>query len=92
MIAQNGIRSENIPRPLNYLSLVKAMNSLSQYIHFNTGFANKTENIEIHAPKFGSGLAGGNWNFIANLIEDIWKPYNVYVYNYTPQKHLDKKL
>lgn len=91
MIAQNGIRSENNPRPLNYLSLVKAMNSLSQYIHFNTGFINKTENIEIHAPKFGSGLAGGNWNFIANLIEDIWKPYNVYIYNYAPQTHLDKK-
>jgi hypothetical protein len=91
MIAQNGIRSESNPRPLNYLGLVKAMNSLSQYIHFNTGFANKSETVEIHAPKFGSGLAGGNWNFICNLIEDIWRPYNVYIYNYTPQSRIGNR-
>jgi hypothetical protein len=82
MIAQNGIRSAENHRPLNYLALVKSMNTLSQFIHYNTGFANKNERIEIHAPKFGSGLAGGNWNFIADLIEDIWKPFNVYIYNY----------
>jgi hypothetical protein len=82
MIAQNGIRSKDNNRPINYLALVKSMSMLSQYIHHNTGFANKTERIEIHAPKFGSGLAGGNWNFISDLIEDVWKPYNVYIYNY----------
>jgi hypothetical protein len=82
MIAQNGIRNKDNPRPINYLALVKAMNSLSQFIHYNTGFNNKTEKVEIHAPKFGSGLAGGNWNFIADLIEDVWKPYNVYIYNH----------
>lgn len=82
MIAQNGLRSADNIRPLNYLALVKSMNTLSQYIYQNTGFQNKSEKIEIHAPKFGSGLAGGNWNFITNLIEDIWKPYNVYIYNY----------
>jgi len=82
MIAQNGIRGKDNPRPLNYLALVKSMNSLSQFIHMNTGFLYKNEKIEIHAPKFGSGLAGGNWNFISDLIEDIWKPYNVFIYNY----------
>lgn len=82
MIAQNGIRGKDNLRPLNYLALVKSMNLLSQFIQHNTGFANKTEKIEIHCPKFGSGLAGGNWNFISDLLEDIWKPYNIYVYNF----------
>jgi hypothetical protein len=82
MIAQNGIKSKDNHRPLNYFALVKSMNAVSQFIRSNTGFLNKNENVEIHAPKFGSGLAGGNWSFIEHLIEDIWKPYNVYVYNY----------
>ena len=86
MIAQNGTRSSDNIRPLNYLALVKSMNSLSQYIHTNTGFINKNENIEIHCPKFGSGLAGGNWNFITDLIHDIWGKFFVTSYNYPPKK------
>lgn len=82
MIAQNGIRNNTNTRPLNYAALVKSMIQLSQYIHMNTGFTKQTENIEIHAPKFGSGLSGGNWNFISDLIEDIWEKYTVYIYNY----------
>jgi hypothetical protein len=58
------------------------MIQLSQHIHSHTGFLKNNENIEIHAPKFGSGLAGGNWNFISDLIEDIWGKYNVFIYNY----------
>lgn len=82
MIAQNGTISPKNPRPINYFSLMKSMSSLSRYIHNNTGYSQKTENIEIHCPKFGSGLAGGNWNFISDLIEDIWGPYQVFVYGY----------
>lgn len=88
MIAQNGVIGPKNPRPLNYLSLVKSMISLSRFIENNTGYSQKTEQIEIHCPKFGSGLAGGNWNFISNLIEDIWGKYTVFVYNY---KHEYKK-
>jgi len=86
MIGQNGIKSGTNIRPLNYLALVKSMNSLSQHIHTNTGFLNKSEKIEIHCPKFGSGLAGGNWDFITDLIEDIWGKFFVTVYNYPPKK------
>lgn len=82
MIAQNGTRNPNNIRPLHYPALVKSMNTLQQYIFTNTGFISKTENIEIHTPKFGSGLAGGNWNFISDLIEDIWGRFFVTVYNY----------
>lgn len=81
MIAQNGTRSALNNRPLNYYGLVKSMLSLAQYIDQNTGFMNKTEKVEIHCPKFGSGLAGGNWLFISDLIEDIWNKYPVFVYS-----------
>lgn len=83
MIAQNGTPNPKNNRPIDYLALVKSMASLSNYIKHNTGFTQKTESVEIHAPKFGSGLAGGNWNFITDLIEDIWGDYNVYIYNYS---------
>lgn len=81
MIAQNGIKSPKNPRPLNYAALVKSMIQVSQFIHSSTGFFQKSENVEIHAPKFGSGLSGGNWNFISDLINDIWGKYNVFIYN-----------
>lgn len=79
MIAQNGIRSSKNPRPINYGSLSRCMedvkNFASQLIKHDD-----TSKIQIHAPRFGSGLAGGNWNFIENLIEDIWAPMEVYIY------------
>jgi|TARA_B100001094_G_scaffold331074_1_gene398243 hypothetical protein len=81
MIAQNGIRNGKNIRPLNYFALMKSMYSISLFIKKYTEANNTTDKVEIHAPKFGSGLSGGNWNFIADLIEDIWKDYNVYVYS-----------
>lgn len=82
MIAQNGIIGPTNPRPLNYLSLARSMSHMSNYINTHIKFPSY-ENVEIHCPKFGSGLAGGNWNFIENLIEDIWSKYFVMVYSYS---------
>lgn len=78
MIAQNGTISKNNNRPLHYGALVKCMSSVSSYI--NNHF--KEDNpVQIHAPKFGSGLAGGNWNFVHELIADIWNNYPVFIYS-----------
>lgn len=78
MIAQNGLISPKNTRPLNYYALSVCMNDIKNYVkNFKI---NNDNNIEIHAPKFGSGLAGGNWNFISDLIEDIWSDFNVYIY------------
>ena len=87
MIAQNGIRSLSNPRPLNYYALTKSMGKVAMYINMNTGFLDKNESIEIHAPKFGSGLAGGNWSFISDLINDIWGKYFVTIYNYNSKSN-----
>jgi hypothetical protein len=75
MICQNRIRSANNPRPLNYEFLVQCMVDVRKFLS-----TLETENKEIHCPRFGSGLAGGNWNLIENLIEDIWTKFNIYIY------------
>lgn len=87
MIAQNKLidRIKN-PRPLNYASLACCMISVRDFIHkLNNESEIKTQ---IHAPKFGSGLAGGNWNFIENLIEDIWGNIPVFIYQKVDNKRL----
>lgn len=82
MIAQNNIRSHKNPRPLNYEALVYAMNAVKLYILDYTK-KNDNTNIEIHCPKFGSGLAGGDWKFIVELINDIWYPVNKNIFVYS---------
>ena len=66
MVAQvfycrEGLRSS---RPLYYNALVTCMESVARFC--------QTCETRILAPKFGSDLAGGNWNFIEDLIYDIW--------------------
>ena len=83
MISQNGIKSFKNPRPLNYAYLVKSMVEVKKFIVTNF---NKDNPAEIHCPKFGTGLAGGNWFFISELINDIWKDIKVVVYSYENKK------
>jgi hypothetical protein len=80
MIAQNEVIGPRNKRPINYEALVRSMIDVRNYIKNSS-----KEKIEIHCPKFGSGLAGGNWNFIENLIEDIWKNIPVFAYSLKKQ-------
>jgi len=79
MIAQDGTISPKNTRPLNYAALAFCMTDVRQYCY---SLVNNLESssIEIHAPKFGSGLAGGDWTFIQELIIDIWKKYKTFIY------------
>jgi hypothetical protein len=79
MIAQNGIISKLNTRPLNYYALVKSMASVKFYIQQN--FKTKDNPVQIHSPKFGSGLAGGDWRLIEELIKDIWNNIPVFIYD-----------
>ncbi len=56
-------------RPLFYNHLCKCMDTVAD-------FAMK-HNLQIIAPMFGSNLAGGNWLFIEQLIEDCWLRKNI---------------
>lgn len=52
-------------RPLRYNALSKCLDTVADFV--------KTlEEFEIHAPMFGSGLAGGDFNIINELIKDSW--------------------
>lgn len=79
MIAQNKLISHNNPRPLSYAALAYCMNQVRGYTN-NLSKQSESNRVEIHAPKFGSGLAGGNWNFISELIDDLWYDTDVFIY------------
>ena len=78
MIAQNGLINSKNTRPLHYPSLIKCMSDVESYCK---KLADSTECVvQIHSPRFGSGLAGGNWLFISDLIDDIWRGIDNFVY------------
>jgi hypothetical protein len=67
MVAQQGLGG---PRPLKYPALGKCMLGVRDFI--------KSQFVgAIHAPMFGSGLAGGNWNFIEQMILDAWVNFGI---------------
>lgn len=78
MIAQNKTISPINPRPLNYEALINCMSNIRNFIYEKQKIS-ETQ-VELHCPKFGSGLAGGNWKFISQLIEDCWRNIPVFVY------------
>jgi hypothetical protein len=63
MVAQKGVRGSRNVIPLKYDALVTCMKSLPPILQ---------PGAEIHCPKFGSGLAGGRWAMIEQLIQLIW--------------------
>lgn len=69
-------------RPLYYNHLVKCMEEVASVV--------LSENLKIVAPLFGSNLAGGNVNFIDELIEDCWAKKGIdvsiyYLENFIPK-------
>lgn len=88
MIAQNGLSNHNNRRPINYAALCRCMISVSLHVRQKNESESK---IQIHAPKFGSGLAGGNWLFIQDLITDIWKDLSVVIYTNDTGSNLNKR-
>lgn len=52
-------------RPLRYDALARCMMRVAEY-------ARICKEPEVVCPLFGAGLAGGNWDFIHQLIEDTW--------------------
>ena len=79
MIAQEGVqgvgRPTNDPNPIRYAALAQCLKKVKELDD------NVLGEVEIHAPKFGSGLAGGNWDFIAELIKEIWAGMDVTIYS-----------
>lgn len=68
-------------RSLVYGSLVVCMYDIKRYI-LNLNKIYPDFSVDIHSPKFGTGVAGGNWIFISDLILDIWTDMKINVYNH----------
>jgi hypothetical protein len=60
MIGQHGVGGKAI----RYIQLGKCLEHVA-------GFSMATDS-QIHAPMFGAGLAGGDWNIIQELINESW--------------------
>jgi O-acetyl-ADP-ribose deacetylase (regulator of RNase III) len=64
MIAQEGVRTQKNYCPLNYGALKSCMENILNVFNWN--------DFVICCPKFGAGLAGGNWDIIEKMIKNIW--------------------
>lgn len=67
MIGQYKTCSPDNPKPVKYFALAMAMKKVLEF----TSTCGTTKFV-IHCPKFGSDLAGGSWEFILELIREIW--------------------
>lgn len=77
MVAQHQTIKYN-KKPIRYAALISCMIKVRKQIQ-------KMEvPVEIHAPKFGSGLSAGTWAFIEELINELWtdKGIPVHIYEY----------
>lgn len=73
MIAQHETRLTNV-QPIRYDALEECLKKVNQYCIDN--------NATLHAPKFGAGLAGGDWNKIEGIINSTMSvPVIIYDFN-----------
>jgi O-acetyl-ADP-ribose deacetylase (regulator of RNase III) len=79
MIAQRSIKpckdysKEGCP-PIRYDALLKCLKEVATFA--------KQKNATIHAPRFGAGLSGGDWDVIAALIASAWADLQVTIYDF----------
>ena len=76
MICQRNNKSR---RKINYASLAYCMMSVKNKFE-QLKKDPEISKVEIHCPKFGTGIVGGNWTFISCLIDDLWNKIDTCVY------------
>ena len=81
MICQDRLNHTRKSRSLNYAALCFCMSSVRYHIKELLISDNEITKVEIHAPKFGVGSAGGDWKIIKQLIEDSWSNINTFIYS-----------
>ena len=74
MVAQTLDKTQ---RPLSYSALGKCLEDMASHIFDKS---NSEIPVQIHAPMFGAGLAGGDWNIIKALIGDAFPYVDVHIY------------
>lgn len=76
LVAQHGLRSQSNPRPLLYTRLRQCLIALNDYIE------NDTQRFTtIHAPRLGTGLAGGEWLTVEKILNEVMYHRNITIYD-----------
>ena len=90
LIGQRDIRGEQIGdiflAPIRYEALEEGFIRIKDKIKNS-----KHDNISLHMPMIGAGLARGNWNRIYYLIDDILGELPVTIYCFTEKDLLEAK-
>lgn len=73
MIGQENVGFSGNKPPIRYDAIKICMQQIANFI-------NTHQNTEIVCPLFGSGLAGGDWSIIEDMIKTIWQNIDVNVY------------
>jgi O-acetyl-ADP-ribose deacetylase (regulator of RNase III) len=63
MVAQDGVFGHYNKRPIKYDALLACLEQVELLVDYDRN---------IVAPRFGAGLAGGNWNIIAAIINSVF--------------------
>lgn len=72
MIGQHQtINSNPGSTPVRYAAIADCLERVSDYCVKAQGGHETHNTIEVHCPKFGAGLAGGNWTVIEALLDEI---------------------
>lgn len=73
MIAQHSVRSVKNPKPIRYDSLQKCLREVNEYA--------KLYDAIVCGPRFGSGLAMGNWEKIKQTINEALVDVDVHIFD-----------
>lgn len=92
MIGQKDVVGLGNSKPVKYWALAEAMRKVATFCDA-TKLGNPNLGVVIHCPKFGSDLAGGDWNIVLELIKEIWieNGYDVVVYEFVPECDRNRK-
>lgn len=74
LLAQRGYRRPDNPRPISYEALVQCLRKLADFA--------ASQESRIHMPRIGTGLGGGEWVQIREIIEREIGHLPVYIYTY----------
>jgi len=81
MVGQTGVVGAGNPKPIKYKALIQAMDAVARTAEALDKRGVFQTNVQIHAPKFGSGLAQGSWPVIEELIQELWNKWPVTIYS-----------
>lgn len=85
MIGQHGVgrkREKSLP-PIRYKAIRHALQQVAFYAQ-SVSYKGPYKRVSIHCPKFGAGLAGGDWRVIEQLLREelVDKGLEVTVYEF----------